>query len=236
MKAVNLKKKIGLYRKKGWHSDIVRFYDLYMKNKNNEAKEKIVNHYKGKKIIWESEGLIEKLKETERKLDHILSKNDDNLDRVFFDFTVSEKIKEIFEKKEIKIGRIISNFLVKKILLKDKIKLQDFSITEEIVVLQKLIRDEYVNANNKKIMQKPISLERVKQKIKNIRNNSNDLYLFLEDYFTFVFKTKKIDITDLKKRNLILRLIDKRKINLKNYCFSRDDLEKINDLLKSQEK
>jgi hypothetical protein len=47
-----LKNKIALYKKKGWHSDIVDAYEKYI-NGDSSSKDIIEKHYEGKTIIWE---------------------------------------------------------------------------------------------------------------------------------------------------------------------------------------
>jgi hypothetical protein len=219
LKKINLKRKIALYRRKKWHEDIVSAYDLYTKNGDQEAKNKIINHYKNKKIIWENEELLNDLKREEEKLNALIDSKikDKTLDKIFLDYSSAQKINKTFEKKEIKIGKIVTNYLVKKILYQKKIKLTDFSITAEIIILEKLIGDDFVDIHTNKIIQKPISLDKIKQKIKNIKNNRNNFYLFLEEYLSFIFKTKKIEIDDFKKRKLILLLIDRKRINHMKY-------------------
>ena len=54
-KEINLKKKINLYKKKGWHEDLVNAYEKFLKTGALQMKKKIEDHYQGRKIIWESD-------------------------------------------------------------------------------------------------------------------------------------------------------------------------------------
>lgn len=228
MKEINLKQKISLYKKKGWHKEIVMAYSDYKKTGNEEAKKKIIQHYQGKTIIWENAMLLDLFKKEERLNSIIdLKLKNKTLDKAFADYSTSEKIKKLFEKKQIKIGRMIANHLTKKILMKDKIKLSNFSIISEIIILEKIINGDFVDSHTNKIIQKPLALTKVKQKIKNIKNNQNAFYIFLDEYLSFILKTKKIEIDDFKKRKLIFSLMNMRRIKYKSYGLTKSDLIKL---------
>jgi hypothetical protein len=231
LKEINIKKKINFYKKKGWHKDIVSAYNLYLKTKDSkvksETKRKIENHYPGKQIIWENQ---EELKKEDIRLNRIINRKKRFLDKAFFDYSTKEKVEKVFRKKEIKIGKIVTNYLVKKILLKEKFKITDFSIITEIIILEKIINKNIVNLKTDKIIQKPLKLEKVKQKILNIKRNENNFYSFLDEYLSFIFKSKKIEIGDFQKRNLILLLINEKRIKYENYGLTKKDLIKIKHL------
>jgi hypothetical protein len=205
-KKINIKNKIKLYTKNKWHQDIVAAYNLYKRTKNPEAKKKIEDHYRGKEIIWE-ERLFGYLKNNQKKV-------------------TNEKLKKIFEKKEIKIGKLTSSFLSKKIIEKQKIIFSNFSIINEIIIIENIISDKRVDLKAKSIIQKPLSLKNLKRKISKVRNKNN-FYFLLDEYLSFIFKRKKIEIDDFKKRNLILLLMDRKKIKYKKYGLSKNDLLKI---------
>lgn len=52
MKKINIKRKIELYRSKGWHQEVIDAYDKYI-NGDSSQKKIIEDHYSGKEIIWE---------------------------------------------------------------------------------------------------------------------------------------------------------------------------------------
>ena len=134
-KKINIKNKIKLYTKNKWHQDIVAAYNLYKRTKNPEAKKKIEDHYSGKEIIWEERGLIDYLKIEDKKINEIINDKFKKklFEKIFDNYSISENLKKIFEKKEIKIGNLLNNYLSKKIKNKKKINFSDFSIIKEII-------------------------------------------------------------------------------------------------------
>ena len=168
------------------------------------------------------------LRKTEKSLKIIDNLKKNEINDIFNEYKIEEKIKKILEKKEINIGQIALEKLSNLKLDNKEINYDKYSISFEIDILEKLIKNKIIRKEKQnKIDESFLSFDKLKSKIEDIGKNKRSLYIFLDEYLIMILKKKLIVMNDFNRRQLILRLCDRKSIKSEKFELSKSDLSTI---------
>jgi len=168
------------------------------------------------------------LRKTERTLKIIDNLKKDEINDIFDEYKIEEKIKKVLEKKEINIGQLILEKISNRKLDDKEINYKNYSIAFEIDILESLIKNKIIRSEKqKKFSQSFLTFDKLKEKIESFGKNKNSLYNFLDEYMMIILKDKQIGLTDFNRRQLVLKLCDRKSIKSEKYELSKGDLDTI---------
>ena len=168
------------------------------------------------------------LRKTERTLKIIDNLKKNEINDIFDEYKIEEKIKKVLEKKEINIGQLVLEKISNRKMDDKEINYNNYSIAFEIDILENLIKNKTIRSEKqKKFSQSFLTFDKLKEKIENIGRDKKNLYNFLDEYMVIILKDKQIGLTDFNRRQLILRLCDRKSIKSEKYELSKDDLDRI---------
>lgn len=170
--------------------------------------------------------------EISRKTDKVLKIIDnlkkDTINDIFDEYSVFEQIKKILEKKEIAIGDTLIDKIAIRVIDKKDIDYDKYSLVIELEILESLIKNKVVRKEKQeKIDHSFLTFEKLKEKIENIGNDKRSLYNFLDEYLVMILKKKMIMLSDFNRRQLLLRLCDRKSIKSEKYELSKSDFDRI---------
>jgi hypothetical protein len=167
------------------------------------------------------------LKKTEQSLKIIDNLKKSEINDIFSEYKIEEEIKKILEKKEINLGQLALEKIANIKLDKKEINYLNYSIAFEIDILESLIKNKTIRSEKQKKIKSFLIFEKLKEKIENIGKDKKNLYNFLDEYIMIILKDKDINLSDFNRRQLILRLCDRKSIKSEKYELSKNDLDKI---------
>lgn len=170
--------------------------------------------------------------EISRKTDKVLKIIDnlkkDVINDIFDEYSVFQQIKKILDKKEITIGDILIDKIAIRVIDKKDIDYDKYSLVIELEILEALIKKRVVRKEKQeKVDQSFLTFEKLKEKLENIGNDKRSLYNFLDEYLVMILKKKMIMLSDFNRRQLLLRLCDRKSIKSEKYELSKSDFNRI---------